>query len=350
MTAIAKGSKVLVTGANGYIPMWVVRILLERGYTVRATVRTAGNIGYIKEYFAKLGYGDNKLEFVVVEDIIKEDAFDEAVKGMDGIIHMASPFHHHAKNPQEVISPAVQGTIGVLKSAYKNGTNVKRIVVTSSTASIHGTLEPHKFTELDWNTHSPSIIEEQGEKSNPIYIYLASKTLAERAAWEFVGKVKAEVNWDLAVINPTYVFGPPIHDLKSVTSLNTSLAMWYGSIFPEVPKTKEELTQSLTWVDVRDVALTHVFALEIPEAGGERFIASAESFIWQDWLDALNTLQTNPLPSHAIAKGFPELSAGEKTYDVVYETTKAHDVLGVKWTSMADSGRDTLAEFAKRGW
>jgi uncharacterized protein YbjT (DUF2867 family) len=71
MPAIPQGSKVLVSGANGYIAMWVVRILLERGYSVRATVRTAGKIAYVKDYFEKLGYGEDKLEFVVVDDITK---------------------------------------------------------------------------------------------------------------------------------------------------------------------------------------------------------------------------------------------------------------------------------------
>ncbi|KAF9482939.1 NAD(P)-binding protein [Pholiota conissans] len=353
MPAIPNGSKVLVTGANGYIAMWVVRFLLERGYTVRATVRTAEKITFVKDYFTKLGYGDDKLEFVVVDDIVEEGAFDEAVKGVDAIEHMASPFHNNVKDPQEFIRPAVQGTVGILKSASKYGQNVKRIVVTSSCAAIStpwNKAPPAKFSEADWNTNSPGVVEELGDKTPPVEIYRASKTLAEKGAWEFQEKVKSEVGWDLAVINPTFVFGPPIHDISSISSLNTSLALWYNNLFPKTPKTKEELSQSLTWVDVRDTALAHVVALEKPEAGGQRFIACAGSFIWQEYLDALNTLSTNPAPSHPIAKGFPEVSAGEKVYNVVYTSTKVKDVLGIDWTSMADSAKDTLVEFSKRGW
>ncbi|KAF9482930.1 NAD(P)-binding protein [Pholiota conissans] len=353
MPSISKGAKVLVTGVNGYIPMWVVRILLERGYAVRATVRTAEKIGYIKDYFAKRGFGDDKLEFVVVDDIVKDGAFDEAVMGVDAIEHMASPFHYSVKDPQDFIRPAVQGTVGILKSASKYGANVKRIVVTSSTAAIITPWTkppPAKYSEVDWNTSSPGLVEELGDKTPSAEIYKASKTLAEKAAWEFHEKVKSEIGWDLAVINPTFVFGPPIHEIGSISSLNTSLALWYNNIFPKTPKTKEEVLQSLTWVDVRDTALAHVLALETPGAGGQRFIACAGSFIWQEYLDALNSLSKNPLPSHEIPKGFPEVSAGEKKYGVIYASTKVKDVLGFDWTSLADSARDTLTEFAARGW
>lgn len=115
MPTISKGDKILVSGANGYIAVWIVRILLERGYSVRGTVRGTSKGEYLKNYFTALGYGD-KFEYVIVEDIAKvrrypwvgvrgilievqEGAFDEAVKGVDGIAHAASPFHDKAKTP-----------------------------------------------------------------------------------------------------------------------------------------------------------------------------------------------------------------------------------------------------------
>ena len=155
MPSVKKGSKVLVSGANGYIAMWIVRTLLERGFTVRGTVRTEDKGKYLIEYFKSLGYGD-KFEVVVVDDfvkvidvfwpyfnltLIKEGAFDEAVKGVDAIEHTASPFQFNPKEPEgaqicclifvhvfnkleyevELILPAVKGTLGILKSALKNG-------------------------------------------------------------------------------------------------------------------------------------------------------------------------------------------------------------------------------------
>ena len=159
MPSVEKGSKVLVSGANGYIAMWIVRTLLERGFTVRGTVRTEDKGKYLIEYFKSLGYGD-KFEVVVVDDfvkvgvtwidvfwpyvnltLIKEGAFDEAVKGVDAIEHTASPFQFNPKEPEgaqswclifvhvfnkleyevELILPAVKGTLGILKSALKNG-------------------------------------------------------------------------------------------------------------------------------------------------------------------------------------------------------------------------------------
>ncbi|KAF8878449.1 hypothetical protein BD779DRAFT_1554703 [Infundibulicybe gibba] len=219
MTVVQPGAKVLVSGANGYIAIWVVRNLLEKGYSVRGTVRSVEKTAYLKGYFKS--YGD-KFEAVVVEDITKEGAFDEAVKGVDAIEHIASPFHMNAVDPQELIKPAVEGTIGILKSAAKAGGSVKRVVVTSSCAAVlHVSSEPRVFTEVDWNEQSVKEVEEQGSSAPNIAKYRASKTLAEKgtlpshssrleftavlAAWDFYNSKKPELGWDLVVINPPFV-------------------------------------------------------------------------------------------------------------------------------------------------
>ncbi len=127
MPTITKGDKVLVSGANGYIAMWVVRTLLERGYTVRGTVRNASKAKFMDAYFSSLGYGD-KFESVIVEDIMKvthpftpakshhltsliwfhqDGAFDEAVKGVDAIAHTASPFHGNVQTHDGMLSGIV---------------------------------------------------------------------------------------------------------------------------------------------------------------------------------------------------------------------------------------------------
>ncbi|PPQ64060.1 hypothetical protein CVT24_008873 [Panaeolus cyanescens] len=344
MPAIEKNNKVLVSGANGYIAMWVVRHFLERGYRVRGTARNEEKCEFMRNYFSKLGYGE-QFEAVVVEDITKEGAFDEAVKDVDGIAHTASPFHMNAKTADELIIPAVQGTVGMLKSALKNGSKVRRIVVTSSCASVMSPPSvPTQYCERDWNQLSVQEVKEKGDAAAPMTIYRASKTLAERSAWEFHEKHKAEISWDLSVINPPFVFGPPIHDVSSVKSLNTSLQMWYDKVVLDKPQTKEELSASNSWVDVRDTALAHVLALEKPDASG---------FIWQEWLDAANSLSPNPWPGHTYNKGFPEVvpaSREDRVYHISYDKAKEQRILGIKFHTSLETTKDTLEDFAARGW
>ncbi|CAA7266453.1 unnamed protein product [Cyclocybe aegerita] len=209
MPTVPQGGKVLVSGANGYIAMWIVKILLQQGYRVRGTMRSAEKGKFMSDYFAKLGYGE-AFEFVIVQDIIKDGTFNEAVKDVDAIEHMASPVHFNPGDLQETLKPAIQGTVSMLKSTMKNGTNVKHIMITSSTAAITSLnldlfTEPRIFSEQDWNEASPKEVEELGSKASATTIYCASKSLAERAAWDFYNEHKAQVQWDLTVINPPAV-------------------------------------------------------------------------------------------------------------------------------------------------
>ncbi|PBK61525.1 D-lactaldehyde dehydrogenase [Armillaria solidipes] len=343
-------AKVLVSGANGYIAIWVVRTLLERGYSVRGTVRSTEKGKHLLEIFK--GYGD-KLEVVVVEDITKEGAFDEAVKGVDAIAHTASPFHLNAVDPQELIGPAVKGTVGMLASALKNGSSVQRIVVTSSCASVlHVSPEPKVFSEVDWNEQSIKEVEEQGKGASGIAKYRASKTLAEKAAWDFYKKHKSEIKWDLSVVNPPFVFGPFIHDASSLDSLNESARVWYSIVAKADSggKSPEFLaTQGSAWIDVRDLAEGHVRALEIPAAGDERIIISAGPFVWQDWIDTANALSPSPIPSHTLPKGVPGAGKGAK-YPVDYDTAKEKRILGLTLSTKEETAKDTLVDFERRGW
>ncbi|PPQ80464.1 hypothetical protein CVT25_001782 [Psilocybe cyanescens] len=355
MPTISKGDKVLVTGANGYIAMWVTRLLLERGYAVRGTVRSEDKAQFMKDYFNGIGIAE-KLETMVVEDIIKDGVFDEAVKGIDAIAHMASPFHTHAKEPSELIDPAVQGTVGILKSTIKNGQSVKRIVITSSAAAITSSAtvsmsdKPAIFSETDWNTVSTKEVEEKGSDASPAHMYCASKTLAEKAAWEYSEKHKNEVTWDLTTLNPPYVFGPAIHDVSSVARLNTSLELWYNYVVAGILSSKDALSDSESWVDVRDIALAHVLALEKSEAAGERIVITEGGFIWQEWLAAANSLTPSPIPSHDLPVGYPEILDGEPVSDIRYNKSKEERILGIKFHTKVETTKDTLEDFATRGW
>ena len=161
----------------------------------------------------------------------QEGAFDEAVKGVDAIAHTASPFHMRADDPDELIIPAVRGTTGILASARAHAPGVQRIVVTSSCASVlTPTPDPRVFSEADWNEASIAEVNEKGRDASGPAKYRASKTLAERAAWEFWNAHKSEVAWDLVVLNPPFVFGPVIHEVGSAVALNESARDWYNTV------------------------------------------------------------------------------------------------------------------------
>ncbi|KAF9442584.1 D-lactaldehyde dehydrogenase [Macrolepiota fuliginosa MF-IS2] len=349
MTIIPASTKILVTGANGYIAIWLVRLLLEQGYSVRGTVRSANKAKYLVEYFGSRGFGPDKLDVVVVDDITREGAFDEVVKDVDAIEHTASPFTTDIDDPQGYIEPAVQGTLGILKSTLKYGTNVKRIVITGSCAAVMSPpSKPTVFSEKDWNTASLEDVEKNGRNALTMSKYRTSKTLAEKAAWGFHEKHRTEVQWDLVVINPPFVFGPAIQDITGgPAGLNTSLKSWYDAVVADGPKSQELSYTSNAWVDVRDAALAHVLALQKEAAGGERIVVSAGSFVWQEWLDVAKTIQPYPLPNHPPAKGVPGL---EKSYSIQYNTAKEKRIFGIKFKTMEETTRDTLENFAERGW
>jgi len=341
MPAVTSG-KILVTGANGFVAVWVVHNLLQQGYNVRGTVRSEGKAAHLRKVFAS--YGD-KLELVIVPDITKEGAFDEAVKGVDAIEHTASPYHFKADDPNEMILPALHGTTRVLESAFAHGTSVKRIVVTSSTAAVTIVQDsPRTFTEADWNDPAVEEVREKGRGASQPAKYRASKVLAERAAWEFVEKNKGKIGWDLVVLNPPFVYGPALHEVEAPEALNESMHSWFHSVLKNLHDPKQLGNIGSEWIDVRDLAEAHVLAIKTEEAGGERFIVASGPWKWQDWINAAK-------------KCGVETSAGDDSYDpanaahlVRYDTSKASRVLGIKYHTIEQSTRDIIDDFKARGW
>ncbi|PCH42483.1 NAD(P)-binding protein [Wolfiporia cocos MD-104 SS10] len=341
MPAVTTG-KVLVTGANGFIAMWVVRTLLEQGYTVRGTVRSESKGAHLRQVFAT--YSD-KLEILIVEDITKEGAFNEAVQGVDAVEHTASPFHFKADDPDELIVPAVHGTTRVLESVRTHGTSVRRVVVTSSCASVMQLQpEPRVFSEVDWNDAAIAEVRAKGRAAPQPAKYRASKTLAERAAWEFMERNKGSIGFDLVVLNPPYVFGPAIHEVGAPEALNESMHDWFHTVF-KGSKTATQLSSvGSSWIDVRDLAEAHTLALKREEAGGERIIVSEGAFMWQDWVNAARVHGAN-------------VPAGDESYDhakavhsLRYDTSKAARLLGLKYRSIKESAKDMFEDFKARGW
>lgn len=346
MPAVPPGSLVLVTGASGFIAVHVVTELLSKGYKVRGTVRSKDKGEYLIKKF-----GSENFSYVIVEDLENENGFDEAVKGVDAIEHTASPFHFKVEDPyKDLVHPAVNGTLSVLKSAQKNGDKVQRIVVTSSFASILDSRKPSPFTftEEDWNEYSTAQLEEKGKDVAPADAYRASKTLAERAAWKFVEENKPK--WDLVTLCPPLVLGPIEQQISSPDALNTSVSQWYAWLSgkkegqdPTGPQSNE--------VDVRDLAAAHVLSISVEAAGNNRFAISKQPYTWQICLDEVAN-------NDKVKKAWPKLPTGKPGADKledqhVLNAAKSEKVLGIKYRSLHDTLVDmsmSLAEHEASGW
>ncbi|KAI5419800.1 hypothetical protein KIW84_043820 [Lathyrus oleraceus] len=193
-----EGKVVCVTGGSGFIASWIVKFLLQRGYTVRATVRDPSNPKKVDHLF-KLDGAKERLQLFKA-DLLEQGSFDTVVEGCDGVFHTASPVSCVIDNPQaKLIDPAVKGTLNVLRSCAKSP-SVKPVVLTSSNAAVSISTRPK----------NPQVIINETWFSDPDFCrklqlwYILSKTLAEAAAWEFVNENKI----DMVVINPTMVAGP----------------------------------------------------------------------------------------------------------------------------------------------
>jgi dihydroflavonol-4-reductase len=252
----------LVTGGSGYLGSWCVIELLRRGYGVRTTVRDPSREAALHAAIASEVQTGERLS-VAPADLRSDDGWEQAVDGCDYVLHVASPFPRaQPKDPDELIVPAREGTLRVLRASLDAG--VERVVVTSSIAAITGGLQPTSLplTEDDWS-----------DPDNPrLTPYARSKTIAEHAAWDFV-RERGETG-KLAVVNPGAILGPVLSDDRSY-SIEMVERLLKG--MPGAPRI------GFAIVDVRDVADLHLRAMIAPEAGGERFIAVG-SFQWMGQL------------------------------------------------------------------
>jgi nucleoside-diphosphate-sugar epimerase len=251
----AKGT-VLVTGGSGFLGGRAIIDLLERGYDVRTTVRSKSKAPRIEENISNELGRPAGIGFFEA-DLGSDEGWADAIAGCRYVLHIASPFPpNKPKDPQELIGPAVGGATRVIGAALDAG--VERIVMTSSVAAIRGgdKQEDRPYTEEDWtDVHA-------------VAAYPQSKTLAEQAAWDLVDQRGERTK--LAVINPSAILGPVMPDDDSF-SLEGIQRLLDG--MPAVPEI------GFSWVDVRDVSAAHIAAMEKPEAGGQRFIASGP-FLW----------------------------------------------------------------------
>ncbi len=240
--------KVLVTGITGYIGEHCAAALLREGYEVVGTVRSLAKADATRKAISKVAQTDN-LSFVEA-DLLSDKGWNDAMQGCSYVLHVASPFFlKEPQNENELIAPAVDGTLRVIKAA--KSAEVKRLVLTSSTFAIIAGKETGKYGPQDWS-----------DTNKNIGAYAKSKTLAERAAW---AEVKGS-NLELAVINPGAVFGPPIGSKDGAQNVAMMADMIAGKM-PMIPD------MAMGMVDVRDVAKLHIAAMTKSGASGKRFIA-----------------------------------------------------------------------------
>ena len=260
---------VLVTGGTGFIGLHCLQQLLDKGYKVKTTIRSESRKQEVMEAMKKHSSNFENLEFFIA-DLLSDDGWSEAVNGSKYVLHVASPFFlGEPENEDVFIKPAVEGTLRVLKACAD--ADVKKVVLTSSFAAVgYGhPKEKEVYTEEDWSSVDGEI--------SP---YAKSKTLAEKAAWEFVKNLEESKKFELTVINPVAVTGPML--TSDIGSSNDFLLKLISGSMPACPKIH------MGYIDVRDVAKAHIFSMTEEKTNGERIIVSENEMFFAEVGKTLN--------------------------------------------------------------
>lgn len=277
---VQKGDLILVTGGTGWVGSHIVDKALEHGLKVRLAIRDEGKaeklIKGLKEKYGESAH----LETVTVKDFDSETAYDEAVKGVQGIIHAASTVTFSEKW-DEVVPPTIRGYSALLKAAHAQGDSIKRVVLTSSSIAVaSGSAEPNAAPEhITVNTWNDADVEEAKKNPNPIHVYAASKVLSERFAWDFVKEQKPA--FILNTVNPSFCAGA-----KAPGSEYLSTSVWLRKAVFEADQFVIDAIAPSYLVDTDDVALLHVLAATREDIVNERILAFSEAFTWDQIIDA----------------------------------------------------------------
>jgi len=278
--------------------------LLQQGYTVKTTLRSLSKKDSIVNALKDGGLTDLQNLSFFEADLTADAGWNEAVKGCDYVLHIASPFPLvEPEDENELIIPARDGSLRVLKAAQKAG--VKRVVLTSSFAAIGYSIKPkdHIFTEEDWT-----------DENGPLKPYIKSKTVAEKAAWDFLKNHGGDL--ELTVVNPVGIFGPIIGDIVPASFDGVIEALIGGTV-------TESPAFTFGVVDVRDLADIHIKAMLHPEANGQRFLATSEGVV--SFYDIAQLIKKER-PGKAIK--IAELKPTAKEFYIEMSNKKAREILG----------------------
>lgn len=320
-------STVLVSGANGYIALHIVKQLIEKGHTVIGTVRREATGEDLSKKFPK------NFSFEVVPSLLSETAFNEVFQKhpeIEYFLHTASPVSFHAEdNIKEIVDPAIQGTTLALVAAHKYGKNLKHFVYTSSGATLSRPGATDDVNEELWNDIS---LEEA--KSNSILAYFASKTLAEKKVWSFAKEEKPQ--FTVNTVLPSYVFGPQAFD-KDAKDLNISVQ--FVTKLVGLKETDEIPAMAGPFSDVRDVARFHVEALK-PETYGKRLIVTDPVQFTNERIVAL------------IKKNFPKLNLPKADLNLPvppqnYKAEATRKLVNFEYVTLEQLVVDTVRQFLK---
>ncbi|KAK9079389.1 hypothetical protein SSX86_001060 [Deinandra increscens subsp. villosa] len=317
------GKTVCVTGASGFVASTLVKLLLQRGYSVKASVRSPHNATKM-EHLLKLDGAKERLHLFKA-DLLEDGSFDAAINGCEGVFHTASPFLTATTDPQrELIEPALKGTLNVLGSCSK-ASSVKRVVVTSSIAAVAFNSKPK----------TPEVVIDETWFSDPDFCkemkmwYVLSKTLAEDAAWKFA----AENGLDLVTINPAMVIGPLLQPTLNTSAESIANLLKGSETYPN---------SSLGWVNVKDVANAHIQAFEIPSASG-RYCLVESVVHYSELVGILKTLY----PSSQL----PEKCADDKPFAPTFQVSKEKaKSLGIDYIPLEQSIKETVDSLKEKNF
>lgn len=333
---------VVVTGANGFIGQHCVAALLQKGYRVIGTVRTEDKAASVAQV-----HGNHPgLETAVVADITSADAFVAALGGRSpaAVLHLAAPFTYATDDyERDLMIPAVRGSTAILEAASRMP-SVRRVVHTNSFACVYdaaaGPAPGRTYSSADW---SPLTYEDGARAADAPTAYRASKTAAERAAWDFV-RDRAP-SFDLVSLCPAMVFGAflPAAAPASARDLNTSNGLVRAVVTAgrdgPVPPTKGPV-----WVDVRDAADAHVRSLTAPGAAGRRFLLAAGVYCNQEIADVANAVAADVAPKMQGRIPLGEPGRREAHLHYAVDASDAEDVLGMRWRDLGDCLRGLLPQ------
>jgi dihydroflavonol-4-reductase len=344
MSVVQPGDQVLVTGATGFIATHLIKQLQEKGYRVRATVRSLTKDPKLIEKLRSLASNPRFPLELVEADLLKDAGWDAAVAGCVGVFHVAASVRASSPNPkEEILDPSLDGVRRVYEAAER-AKIVKKIVLTSSVAAVlHAGVDGRYFTEADWNKDSTL--------ANAPYPY--AKTEAEKWAWAFLKREGAAAPFQMNTINPSLVLGPALTPQAS-SSLEVPVRFLTGAM-PMAPH--------MGWgvVDVRDVARAHILAME-SAVHGERFFTSGRSVWMLEIADAIRKDFPNyPVPVrtcpgfllYLVAMWDAQISWAFLNANInvmqTFNTEKSQKVLGLTYLPFEKTIRDTVEGLVEVG-